>query len=242
MEFQKKHNGFKLLKYENLETLLSIEDIKNEIVSTKAEIPIFFHPKTETFCYFLSDNFVNVNKISISFFEHIKNIIKYSDDNNNYIGFMFNDMHELLNSFKNENSAYSQFKDIYEEHISDIKNGSHVIIITYDKNENSKYIVDAGSAEKFNGIIANHSNVNFLQAFKFGKKYYLLNKDGSMNEKNNFMLTGNENIIVIDYSVENWKLLEKIYSRLNVLNNNLEKLFNNPLLLENNNLTPKLLT
>lgn len=228
LTFKNNHSGFKYLKSEILETLVPVSKIEKDS-SIKIQMPIFYHVKNEKFCTFLPDEFLKDINMDELLQERL-HANTLQEEGNSYFFFIYDDLKQLRSAHLNENNLYSKIKNKYETHLMDITKGQEVIVIAF-KNEQKSAIFSKENnhlIQKFkDSVTASSSRFEFFKAYKFNQKYYLVNKDGTLDQNLHFNMTENTNMnhLVIPYTQEDWELVTRVHDKIKEIKNNIKTIF-----------------
>lgn len=232
MNFKKIHTGFKYLKHELLDTLLPLSVIKNENLTDSlknVETPVFFNLKTERFCTFLPDNFLKDLSLKEISGQQLETV---NENGQVYLYFSYSSLKDMRNNMA-EKTRFSLFKEEYDKHLFDIKNGQLVIFIAFKNKESSKISQDMWDY-KFKDVadgcvLGTASNFEFFKAYKFNNKYYILSNDGNIDQDRCFNMkkdtNTNMNHLVLPYTDEDWLMAQNIYKKITDIKSKIDSIF-----------------
>lgn len=235
--FKKNFSKLKFIKNEQLEILLPMSEVAayNKISNTE-EVPVFFIPKTEKFAFFLPNGFINdFKKSEITSKSHNFNKLEWftDEDKKEYVGFSAGSIKELRELAKTPTSMYSVFKKEYENHLSDIKNGEVVIFIAFENREQKDlFQLNNGNNrldKKSDVMESSFSMIEYFKAVKFNNKYYLFDKENNIDQSTAFDFDKEKyqemGLLIIPYTEQDYKMVEKIYDRFVNLSNSIYSFF-----------------
>lgn len=243
IEFSKTKLGYKYIQTIELNTLIPpifIKKYNPKDSIIKKQIPVFFNIKSETFGFFLADNFFNDIHFKEFDFKPSTNSILLKSKTNEIdyenIFFGFNSIKELINDYQNENSDFMKFKTKLDIHLLNIENGEKVIILSFEtaKNNESLGNIDReflnNTSQFYNLPQGITTKFEFFKAIKFNNTYYLIDENNQINQTTFFKFNKNSekniNTLVLPYSEEDFEILTKILEKTTEIQNNIKNLFN----------------
>lgn len=228
-------------------SLVQRYELNENNLTYSQKTPVFYDNKINKFVVLLDYRFARDIVISKEFNLDKKFVKLYysKKEDFQYVGLLYTDMLEV-NSGKSESLDF--LMEQYIAYKMTLQQGEKVIVLRYKTTQNQETKLFRENNFIEDGLISTHSlNFEYAVAVRFGKRYYLCDADGNIQQKTAFNLdkvkdqmppsTGTSlkdyhykqdelaEVYVVAYTEEQYKIIDNLAKRMHMIHNELAELF-----------------